>query len=701
MLIPQIWNQISERGPGWYWVSNQLRNGDAYQVCSLANAFRETHGDKLPIYYIAAGYNQAQISSLYKEAFAEIVIAPELPQSAEEWSGFYRESGMPTFGPNTPIVLHPTINEETRSLQHFAIYAGLDWMHLFKHILRLPKDAEPAPPISRPEVVDMALRFCAENGIEQGASVLLFPYAQSFRVEALDHFADLASELSRRGLKVFTSVSPDERPAAGTTPVFIPFPILREVAEHAGWLVAVRSGIADLTSSARCRKTIIYWNARERSTWSINRMGLCRDAVEEPFSFVWQTPAEFRDLVCRPDPPAYGREWRSGLSDQVGRGRPVDLLTMSFSRFLTGQEFETWSAPSAEAHLKLAQSALRLTDIPPRTDTRCGPGFDHLLVRLAKAGAPGRTKAYACRDNGSDFDFLEEVEVEALASGAYFTARHWHTILILNEGECASLLPSRLQDRVLANEPFASGRRHGIATPDAAGLAGYLNGHRPFSGGGVQLLDGWAGLEPWGVWSQGRRCCFKFTLADALPGGFDVVMGCHAEISRSFPRLRYHVRVNLEPAASGEFSLAANGPSLSFPVLETMAEGARSFLVEIEFDEVRTPHDQGTGPDGRELGIAFRWLEVNTRRGRLPWRQRRSRGGRRSGAAEAGPLQAAGAQGAGAGGPGCRYSLASYSTAGHEPSWAAPGRDGRSRTEALPLEARAVLKGVPTVEADV
>jgi hypothetical protein len=601
----EAWERVTARGPGWYWVANQTRNGDAYHACSLARAFIETHGSKLPIYYIAAGVAQVQVAELYRENFAELILEPHLPQERSAWEAFFDESGLPQFAPGSPILLHPTVNAATCALDRFSAENGLNWMQLYKHLLRLPAGTVPAAPPVRAEVVKRANQYCQEQGLVQGKSAILFPYAQSLRADGLEHFGALAAELKAGGLKVFTSVSVNEQAASGTTPIFIPFSMLREVAEYAGWVIAVRSGICDLTSSAKCRKTFIYRSGRERALWSVNRMDLARDAAEEVFSFVWQTHEAFRDLVCR----------RASLPFPRFR-RPLSAYFESTTAHLTSvgfQQIETRGAePNGIAALESANATVvRIHDIPSREDRRCDGVAQEVLSRLLPLGGPLSTRIYALRDDGGEFDFFEEIDAYAAIGGHYVNGRGWHSLLLTRGESLVDHLPEAAQSHVLALDPLPTNRVIPVVGRSApACLAAHLDGRRPFSGSGLQLLEGWYDPEPWGAWSRGRRCSLRLTLSAPPASGFTLVLGGHAAISPAFPELKYAVVVNGLRVATGVITLTSNGQPLKIAVPGEIA-GGRSFLVELLFDEVRSPSEQGDAPDGRLLGVALRWVRAN------------------------------------------------------------------------------------------
>ncbi|MCM1183101.1 MAG: hypothetical protein NC337_06990 [Roseburia sp.] len=167
---------------------------------------------------------------------------------------------------------------------------GLGFMELYREIAfdgerfelpapRWSMGRESYPPASGRE--RRALLAPAANSIAQGPDSLFW--------------RELARRLKQSGYRVYTNVSGDERPIAGTEPAFIPYKELALFLDERAVFIGYRSGLCDLAASLKCRKIILYpksgWpvinGLRIASTleiFSLSKMGLCEDAVELEYS---------------------------------------------------------------------------------------------------------------------------------------------------------------------------------------------------------------------------------------------------------------------------------------------------------------------------------------------------------------------------------------------------------------------------------
>lgn len=131
------------------------------------------------------------------------------------------------------------------------------------------------------------IRYAEEKGIIKGKTVILSPYANTVSIIPSEIWEKIAEYFIEKGYKVFTnSSSPEEPVIDGTEPICAPFAYMRQVIEYAGVFIAVRSGLCDIIAAADAVKVILYPKGRlfgACSTYdyfSLNKMGLCDDAVE-------------------------------------------------------------------------------------------------------------------------------------------------------------------------------------------------------------------------------------------------------------------------------------------------------------------------------------------------------------------------------------------------------------------------------------
>jgi hypothetical protein len=115
----------------------------------------------------------------------------------------------------------------------------------------LPRDAAPAVP-TKSAPYDGTLRLV------RGKTVILSPYAKSVTAPPAAFWEHIAERCGKAGLFVCTNVSGEEQPIAGTTPLNIPLKQIVSAAEYAGRFIGLRSGLCDILTTAKCRKTVVF-----------------------------------------------------------------------------------------------------------------------------------------------------------------------------------------------------------------------------------------------------------------------------------------------------------------------------------------------------------------------------------------------------------------------------------------------------------
>jgi hypothetical protein len=167
---------------------------------------------------------------------------------------------------------------------------GIDFAQMYRRsVFQLPEGT----PMSFPErgaapTSREAERIFAEAGLKKGRTAILAPYANTLMYELPPSFwSRLAATLASGGYVACTnSCGEKEPPIDGTVPVFFPLSHFAELLEMAGCFIGIRSGLCDVASGAACVKIILYPKdmcfgaGTYYSYFSLNRMGLCSDAVE-------------------------------------------------------------------------------------------------------------------------------------------------------------------------------------------------------------------------------------------------------------------------------------------------------------------------------------------------------------------------------------------------------------------------------------
>ncbi len=130
----------------------------------------------------------------------------------------------------------------------------------------------------------------ANYKLQEQNTVLLCPYANSVKKLPNVFWEKLTDTLLEKGYCVCTnSVGEQEPPIRGTPAVFIPYKYSVPFLERAGYLVSLRSGFNDVTSSAHCKMAVLYPE-------NDFRRGLAA-TLSSRASFSMQTMYERRDVI--------------------------------------------------------------------------------------------------------------------------------------------------------------------------------------------------------------------------------------------------------------------------------------------------------------------------------------------------------------------------------------------------------------------
>lgn len=126
-----------------------------------------------------------------------------------------------------------------------------------------------------------------DKKLKKGKTVLLAPY--SYTLPNLPDFfwIKLTRELKELGYSVCTNLgNKTEKAIKGSEGIFLPYAQLKLFLEQAGYFIGIRSGFCEIISSISCKKIVLYqpyifWGEGENKDYfSLNKMGLCEDAIE-------------------------------------------------------------------------------------------------------------------------------------------------------------------------------------------------------------------------------------------------------------------------------------------------------------------------------------------------------------------------------------------------------------------------------------
>lgn len=134
-----------------------------------------------------------------------------------------------------------------------------------------------------------------EKGLEKGNTVILAPYAYSIDCPPEKFWIFLSDYLEDLGIKVAINIDPmsihEEEKNYIPNARILSFELSESVPylEYAGFFIGMRSGLCDVTSSAKCRKIILYplmgkidydRHRPDKEFGSLQEMGLCKEVTE-------------------------------------------------------------------------------------------------------------------------------------------------------------------------------------------------------------------------------------------------------------------------------------------------------------------------------------------------------------------------------------------------------------------------------------
>lgn len=197
--------------------------------------------------------------------------------------------------------------EEVRILHHQALqwHTGILWQLQGVHGLNFADMFENAvfPGISREDRIypDIQINQNAEKmfdfyGLEKGNTVILFPYANTLIPPDQRLWMQIIKQLRGKGKCMATYVFETQQPLAETMAVRAEIKDVAGLAELAGEMIGVRSGLMDILSIAKCRKIILYprqgaenWiHGSLKEFWSVKAFGYCDDVEEYEYDTINQ-----------------------------------------------------------------------------------------------------------------------------------------------------------------------------------------------------------------------------------------------------------------------------------------------------------------------------------------------------------------------------------------------------------------------------
>jgi len=174
--------------------------------------------------------------------------------------------------------------------------SGFTFMDTFKHfVYRLDNNIQPRIP--QFEILDNGISGIFEKKcLLKGKTIILAPFSYSIQSLPIPFWEKLANKLNDRGYCVAVNIDEarESNLIYGTETLNIPLAKSVCAIEYAGVIIGIRSGFFDVTSSAKCKRVILYpqklsektsdnWNSTDLEFNSLKSMGLCEDSIEIEF----------------------------------------------------------------------------------------------------------------------------------------------------------------------------------------------------------------------------------------------------------------------------------------------------------------------------------------------------------------------------------------------------------------------------------
>lgn len=217
--------------------------GDTYITCGFIEAILKTHGGTSCTVYVQE--NHAFIARLFPAISAIKIISRKNARSFIN-HGFNR---------NMIIYAHFSAPEAVDLIG----YKGITLIDCYRSLFKLPQSTQLAEPKKTTLSEEArAVSFFEQYNLPLGKTVIIAPDARSGPSLSEKILNDLCVQLQNMGLKPFINRKKTEHSDTRVPLDLIPSELIRAAAESAGWVITVRSGLADILSDLNCRLTVLY-----------------------------------------------------------------------------------------------------------------------------------------------------------------------------------------------------------------------------------------------------------------------------------------------------------------------------------------------------------------------------------------------------------------------------------------------------------
>ncbi len=218
--------------------------GDTYYSCAFAEEFKKQHpGDK---FVIIVKKDHSYIPTLFP-SIDRIIVVDNIPIRALIICSSFKR-GMPIFG-----------HFKDTSFNNILGYQSINLLDLHRAVLYLPMSSKLSEPkIIRKNKKKMVKDFFISNNLIERKTLILFPTANTIKLLDPSIWINIAERAKERGWIVCCNSINKNDCIKGTINLDFKLEDLIPICENAGWVIMLRSGLCDMISNAKVKKTILY-----------------------------------------------------------------------------------------------------------------------------------------------------------------------------------------------------------------------------------------------------------------------------------------------------------------------------------------------------------------------------------------------------------------------------------------------------------